>query len=516
MKLMPIEAVRPSTYNPREADPRRLALVELSLRKLGWLLPVYASPGGELSSGHQRHHVATQMGLLKIPVETIASMPLADRKAVNVVFNRATNDLRPTDTSASMQARLSAAGVLDLAEPLPDLDPTSDAFYGCLHARTWPVNELVQINEGRWIQYARNLARTLQLKGIRMPIVVRPSGLVINGIGRLQLAAERREQTIPAVIVPEARADFAEAMLNYLSMDFDLETRYADLLRHNSFRRARRARKYLGRGFTFAVIGRRSAKTFDIHRAEDRAVWQQRHGTRILDFGAGHLHETHMLREAGFDVTPFEPYHLDGGSEIDKRASLRLVREFLEAVASGKRWSSIFIASVLNSVPFAADRAHLVTLCAALATRNTTLYACASNRGTSSWLHVAGEEKLNETAYHQGKFRLDYEPGITVGDLGSAPKVQKYHTKAEFKALFGKRFTRVEVSAFKPNVYAICRKPRRMDLYDLAAAIQFEFDLPYPDGSRMGMVEAARAAFERRLGDRLPQPLGHPDSHWVA
>jgi len=40
----------------------------------------------------------------------------------------------------------------------------------------------------------------------------------------------------------------------------------------------------------------------------------------------------------------------------------------------------------------------------------------------------------------------------------------------------------------------------------LAAALDFEFELPYPDGSRMGLSQRAREAFEHRLGIRLPPP----------
>lgn len=68
MKLIDIDKVQPSTYNPRTADPRRLDIIELSLRKLGFLLPIYASEDGEIISGHQRHHVAKRMGLKQIPV----------------------------------------------------------------------------------------------------------------------------------------------------------------------------------------------------------------------------------------------------------------------------------------------------------------------------------------------------------------------------------------------------------------------------------------------------------------
>ena len=46
--LRPLDALNPSAYTPRQADPARLSLVELSIRKLGWLLPIYASPEGEI------------------------------------------------------------------------------------------------------------------------------------------------------------------------------------------------------------------------------------------------------------------------------------------------------------------------------------------------------------------------------------------------------------------------------------------------------------------------------------
>ena len=68
MKLIDIDSLNPSTYNPRTADPRRLDLIELSLRKLGFLLPIYATPDGEIISGHQRHHVAKRMGVRQVPV----------------------------------------------------------------------------------------------------------------------------------------------------------------------------------------------------------------------------------------------------------------------------------------------------------------------------------------------------------------------------------------------------------------------------------------------------------------
>ena len=38
IELVPASALRPALYNPREADEERLALVRLSLQKLGFPL----------------------------------------------------------------------------------------------------------------------------------------------------------------------------------------------------------------------------------------------------------------------------------------------------------------------------------------------------------------------------------------------------------------------------------------------------------------------------------------------
>jgi hypothetical protein len=504
IRLVDAGAVRPSTYNPRQADPRRLALVELSLRKLGFLLPLHADAGGELLSGHQRHHVYTDaMGGARVPVHYAPAMDLETRKAVNIGFNRGTNDMPRDSTPQDLTAALEALRIEELAAALPDLTPDTPEFFPCVRVEHRPIRPLLKANAGRWVVYARNMARLLRGKGIVIPIVVGPDGRVVNGIGRLEDQAAQKAATVPVVEVSAEAAEFAGAMLNLLSMDFDLHTRYEDLLRYNSFRRARRSRKGLGRGFVFPLVGKKAANTFDITRAADRKRWVQRFGRSVVDFGAGHLHETAMLREAGVYVTAFEPYRLGGGNEIDKPASITLARAFLQDVAAGREWSSVFIASVLNSVPFAEDRRHVVAICAALCGRGTSLYACASSTKQSAWENVNGADYISDVNGATVQFRLGYEPGITIGDFGSRPKVQKHHTAREFHQLLAERFGWVGVQEASNNVEAECRQPRPLDPGALRSALAFEFDLPYPDGTRMGLVDEAHAAFSQRLGVTL-------------
>ena len=502
IKLEAIDGIQPSTYNPRSADPQRLDLIELSLRKLGFLAPIFADSNSEILSGHQRHLVASRMGAKQLPVFRTKQMDLAQRKALNIVFNRATNDFDWNSTPEKVTRELAALDVQKLAAAIPDKDVDSPEFIRCLHPNQVSVKELCRANSNRWMQYARNLARTLHRHGILMPIVCRKDGTVVNGIGRLEMLAEKKIETAPVVYVSDEEANFAQAMMNLLSMDFDVHTRYADLLRHNSFRRARRVREELGNGFIFAVHGSKPCHTFDIFNSKQKAAWVREHGTTILDFGAGHLTETKMLRRAGFDVTPFEPYHISR-SEIDREKSLELVREFLEAVKNGTEWTSIFLASVLNSVPFQSDREHIATLLAAICRPETKVYACASSISETGWRQVNGKAFLNKSNSGNIAFRLDYEKGIRIGDFQDKPKVQKYHTQKEFHQLWTHSFRSVKVRELSNNITAECAHARPVDAERLRAAIEFEFDLPYPDGTRMGMVKQAKEAFSKRLGIAL-------------
>lgn len=500
---MNIELVAPSalqfaSYNPRKVYEDRLALVKLSLQKLGWLLPVYATRDGEILSGHQRVYTAAQLGYRRVPVVYLPGMDDRKRKAVNVLFNRSTNDFDRGDEPQKATTHLLSSDVMEIAGQIEDYP--MDRF-PCIEAVEFDIAPYVTQNSGRWVRYALNVAKSLNRHGVVMPIVVDADMQVINGIGRLQMLAEKRIDKWRFVELSPQRAKLATLMLNLLSMDFDIHTKYDDLLRYNSFRRALRVRPGLGRGMVFALIGNKTANTFDIDKPACRTQWVKRFGTSIVDFGAGHLQETEMLRRNGIHVAAFEPYRLGANNDIDKSASIALTKEFLADVRSGRGYSSVFISSVLNSIPFEQDRKHIVKICSALCGEHTTLYAVASSTNQTGY-KLASADYIADTFAGRITMPLSYEKGIVLGDLADLPKVQKFHTKTEFYNLFKTAFGVVSVDFDTGvNVSAIARKPLPLD--GLRQAIEFEFNLPYPDGSRMGMVDEAIDAFSTRLGVRL-------------
>ena len=106
------DALTKATYNPRKTDSHRFDLVKISLQKLGWVLPMYVTADGEVLSGHQRLDAARELGATKVPVVVLPDLDLERRRGVNIVFNRATNDMHKNDSGESLSDLLPMSVVM--------------------------------------------------------------------------------------------------------------------------------------------------------------------------------------------------------------------------------------------------------------------------------------------------------------------------------------------------------------------------------------------------------------------
>lgn len=500
VEIIPVGRLHPSTYNPRLADAERLDLLRLSLSKLGFLSPIYATRDGEIISGHQRHLTAQRMGLTHVPVSWCKPMDLEKRKAVNILFNRGTNDIGRTIRSSDLRAQAMAVDWSKF-EMLPNVCLT-DGFAPCAKPIEVELKPIGMANAHRFDDGMRNAARQLIYQKFFLPIVM-CQGEVINGIGRVQHLLEKGYTHAHAVEINPDQAELASAMMNRLSMDFDIHNRYRDTLRHNSFRRARLRRQTMGSGFTFFIP--RAGDRWDVTNPANADKFRQHAGDSVVDFGAGHLHETNMLRSVGIHVAAFEPFHITDNDDIDKEASLRIVRDFLADISTGRAFSTVFISNVLNSVPFESDRRHIAALTAALCGPKSFLRVSTMSVNNYAFQEVDGYECKAGSHSRISAFALEYEEGVTLGDFQRKPKVQKFHTAEELASLFDPYFRSLDVYEVDGQLFLTARNPIPDAIKpDLQAAIEFEFDLPYPDGSRMGLVDEAKAAYSQRLGFQIP------------
>lgn len=468
-KVMRLADIKPAEYNPRvrltEVDHEYKAL-KASIDEFGLVVPLIVNERtGTLVSGHQR---------------------------LNVMLSE---------------------GVEETEVVIVDIEPDSEAAFPCMHTRRVDTVELAKKNHREFDGHMKALAKTLENRfGVVMPIVVDQDMAVVNGIGRLQVAAEAKRRFVKCVQVSGAQRELAAAMLNLLSMDFSMESSYADVLRYNSFMRERNTRETdtegncaLGDGFFKGLFPNNNGRDFFKLEGDTLAAWVRKYGDKIVDFGAGKLNNTRTLRDAGLFVSAFEPYFVTTGDQVHKEKSIEIARKFLDEVESGVEYTSVFISSVFNSVPFMADRIMIARIAAALcAPKGKVVCWCQSNQSQQFVL----TKKHSVTNNARLTFDLDYEPNTILGDISKHPKVQKGHTQEELRDIFGRSFKSID------RVDMICRfwyleasRPV-IDLEKLGEALDFEFELPYPDGTTMGLSQRARAAFGKRLGAEIPKKEG--------
>jgi len=513
VQLVGINELQGAPYNPRKRDPERFKLVTTSLKKLGWLLPMYVTDKGEILSGHQRFDAAKKLGAEQVPVVVLKDLDLERRRGANIVFNRATNDMHKTDSGGELVQKMPMSIVQEAADGLPDVEVKSNNFFPCLKMEEADTRELMGKNITSFLSHAIRQAESLyHWANTSIPIIATTSDKVVNGIGRLQHASEVGIPKVQVLRIEDDKAEFAKIMLNQLSMDFDLEDKYADVLRYNSFRRASNRQEFLMPTMCCDLITatsksgktQRPASTFNPENQKHVAAWKRWYGGTVLDFGAGLLDKSIIMRDVmNVDCIAFEPYYTGGkDSGFDVEAARYITDVFLQRVAEGTEFDAIFLASVLNSVPFSTDREHIVRLISALSSRGTVVYAGAISRASDRFLAATGakDNVSNHETQFDSSFSAGYEEGVVVSDLMKHPKAQKYFTVDEWQELWSLGFSHVESYLYKPNqlVQMVARDPLPIDSLKLAEAIKFEFDLPYPEGS-LDRVEQALDAFSARL-----------------
>lgn len=487
----------PDEANPRKPDQARLGLLRMSIAKLGFLMPVYRhKSSGKLLSGHQRRTVCVQLDRVHMPVQDI-DIADSDIMGINLLFNRFTNDFNAFDTGSGASTRMNMQEVIERLEQLPDRDPADDFAINC---KLENVREFAQSIADQYDKKAASSASAFVRKGIRIPVVVSESGRVVNGVHRIFAALEESEEMWPVVRIPDEIADVALILLNYLSMDFHVDDDFKDLLRSGAFRRAANNRGVVPKSYRFWANGGKTLLDKDSYSQKYWATFRELHGRSILDFGGGLCKVAPYLQSKGMDAIDFEPYRIDpdkGNGEPCPLYSQAQAKRFLAEIADPERkFDSIFMSAVMNSVPFPEDRLMVLAIVHALSTRQTVIYGTC--RDISDFHYEYGGIR------NAGFFVFDSEPGVRLGDIASRPKLQKFMTQDEARAYFSRFWRTVEFWPGGNIFYFKLSNPMSLNVAALGKALEFEFNLPFRDGSRLDLVKEAKAAFTKRLGRKVP------------
>lgn len=492
VKNTSISLVYPDKTNPRRADAARLGLLRLSLKKLGFIQPLFVTKEGMLLSGHQRTRVGQELGFTRVPTVVVELSP-EQIKGVNLVFNRATNDFTAFDTGSKAAGRLDLDQVITAAEALPDFEGEN---WFALNCKSEPLAPLVAGQSSRYDKKAANMALVPQRMGIKIPIVASRSGTIVNGVHRAFAALESGEASWPVIRVPDEHAEVALNFLNYLSMDFHVDSDFEKLLRASAYRRPQNNRGAVPKAMRFWANGERTLPDKDSYSTDYWRKFRDMHGPALLDFGAGLGKAAPYLKTKGLDAYDFEPYRIDPEADNGTPSpsySRQQAASFLRAIANPSlKFNSIFLCSVLNSVPFLRDRMCVLAIVHALCTRATQVYGTC--RDISDYNYEYGG--IRNANY----FTFDSEPGVRLGDFMNNPKIQKFHTQEEARKMFETFWKKADFWPGGNVFYFRLGAPKGINTKALGEALDFEFgQLPFKDGSTMGLAKQAREAFSKRL-----------------
>lgn len=486
IRMEKISAIKGAEYNPRAFDHGRFKLIKESLAKLGWLMPAYVS-NGVLLSGHQRTRAWKDLGFQEIPVVDVPGLSEETMRGLNILFNLATNDFRRGDLSEQLSA------------DAPKISRVRHLQYPCMCYSMMDIEECmvkfgaVSYGEADGWQYTKSMLT----KGVIIPLVAGSDGKLANGAKRLFAMAKAGIKEIPVVISP-LPASYIEHYLNKVSMDFDVKKTYSAQMRYGSFRRLRLRRTSLGHGFSAWLRMQEypRAEMFDHTRPENVEKLRKRFGRTFIDFGAGHLHETRMLQEIGLDVVPFEPYHVVDKDRPDRERSRAIALEFLFRLAARDTFDSVVISSVFNSVPFMEDRDKILCITAAISDK---VFICTRADRDPQFLNTTGRTNFSESNFGHVQMMANYESNTIMGEIISgAPKAQKFYSLAELKEQVGRFYHNVIGWDGGGNIFVHGSGARKQSEKDLRDAVQFEFNLPYPNDESLGLAKEAVAAFKKR------------------
>ena len=510
IKLVDIDVIAPAEYNPRQTIDERLEKVCDSLRYLGFVLPLYANTDGMLLSGHQRTKAARILGYTKLPVVTF-DPPEGVEKGYNIIFNRGTNDYTGSNAKDSFTEFLTQSE--EVMQNLAEVGP--DQFPCVSNLLQVPIDEIYE-HMPEMPPAARHTAKSMIGASVFMPVVM-AGDRIVNGTSRLYSMKARGYTHVDVVQIPEENAEFAHMCLNLLAMDFDFRTAFYDELRYNAFRRKSVSGQMmnLSRAYTYWAYrkwvrttardtqtesGRKYLREIEDsmpdRNSEARAQYRKVFGDTIVDMGAGTFHDANILKAAGFEVLPFEPYVQveDPTKEgVDIVRSKQLAGEWLDAIerlAADDRFPDSVVSSfALNSIPHHKDRMAYLAIAHALC-------------GLRSNLYLVTQSVANRQA--RGQYSdPNLEPNMSLGMGLSSFKVQKFFHDYEVKDLLGIFFTKVECQAKQSNIVAHARYPRRVSPAVLREALEIEFELPYSDGTTMGLSGRAIEVFSKLTGRTL-------------
>ena len=459
----PVAHLRPAPYNPRRiAEPAFLALRE-SIASLGMLKPIIVADTGMIIAGHQRLKALTANGVTTTPAFVITELNKQDEMKFNQLHNG--TDLDTGDEQVTVPPSAVTGYV--------DVEPRR--IGGQLKASKPGIREAI--------------AELLVLYGAWGGIVASQSGVCLSG-AHYALACMMTGSPCRVYYVPD---DQALAVRRTFGMPYG--EFYYDALEKTTYAQTwaqlRRLRK-----------GEKVARVTLSPNYDSVYIPNFRPGERILDFGCGQADYVRMLQGQGVRIWGVE-FYFRIGHYLNTAGTQAMIDSLITTLTTQGRFDTVICEYVLNSTDSMEAERAVMTCLNALCKPGGRIYA--SGRLLTDPTLLINNQATSPSARYTLYF-LDKD-NFTAKVRNGTWFYQHYHTPETGAALattyIGPHATYAPIGSsalFLVHGTKACELPAAQ----VEWALSFEFNLPWPNGQRVGRAQEVIAAYRAALALERP------------
>ena len=458
----PTANLRPASYNPRAIAPDALEALKSSIDGIGFCKPIIVTKDSLIIAGHQRTKAARALGILAVPAWVLDSVNQSDEVKFNQLHNG--TDLDDIDRPVRVPPSVELGFTM-----VPPADVEGDLRATGAMIRK-EIGNLI-IAYGNWGGAVAN-----------------ESGMVLSS-PQYVLACKLLGIEARVFYVPDDKADLATSFFKkqYGEFSYDHLEKHTYIQTYAQPFRLRDVRKdgvqgrlAEGQPWIMSHLYRLVLPNLDKH-------------PRILDFGCGQADYLKKLRKEGRRVYGIE-FFFRKGAHIDPKMVHALIDEACNDMEQNGLFDAVVCDSVVNSVDSVQAEADVMACLNAFCKPGGTIYF--SGR-LKKWLIT--NLKARKDTRKQTNIYFPDKNGLTATFRKGSWFYQKFHDREDSAPLALKYINPNPTELFYEEDGHSWRwygvKTVERPLEEIEGAIGREFNLPWPEGQRVGKVERALAAW---------------------
>lgn len=435
-KIIPIDNVRPASYNPRIIKDEQFKQLKKSISTYGMVLPLLVnSANNTIIAGHQRLKAAKAIGLNEVPVYYVKGLLPADE----IKFNQIHNAIDLLDNPK---------GNGPIAQGWHVFDADKFAVKNKQAAFVKEISKLL-------IRYGNVLSCVIAnghiIANTDYVFACQLLGLKVNCYGLTNVSLKVAADTL--------NADYGE--YSYKKIERKTYVQGLAQLYRSATTRTDGKKRQASMLYEHFVIP-------DINKGYSKD---------ILDFGAGKGAYINHLGGIGVE------FYNNNGSQIDISEGNRQINKLIEHLSTRGTFETVVCDSVLNSVDSMDAEKSVVRCCSAFLKEGGHLYI--SGRPLSTLLN-----KYNgKTDRYNAKRFLEFldDNNFSANFRQGHWYFQHWHTRQSIETLLsdnGFKINEIAWAKYGDSYQIKCTKISSLPTSTVGKAIDFEFNLPLPNGKR--------------------------------